>query len=745
MNHSGDLGGEVDKIHGLQEALRASELRFHKIIQNSADGVLVVDWHGTIRFANPAAEKILARPAAQIVGQPFGVPLTIGQITDIDVPRGDGRPVLAEMRVTQTTWEGGPAYLATLRDVTEQRRARESLQFLATGGGQLAKSLDYPTTIRTVLRLALSHLGHWCLLDVFEGPQVVRWASAVPEPVQRQQAICQLRGPFRLEGGVAPGLQQMARSPHAVLLPQLPEQWLMSLAADGNQEKHFRAAGSEACISVPLAAHGEVLGVLTLVTCDRGRLYDQTDLELAEGFAHRAALALDNARLYDRTRDDVRRRDEFLAMLAHELRNPLGAILTGAELVEVHARRPLAELGTEDLGEITRAAELVEGQTQHLVKLLEGLLDVSRVTRGKIKLELQRLELGDVVTGVVAMIHPELSVRKQSLSVVLPPGGCPIDADPTRLGQVLSNLLINACKYTPHGGQITLAVTSSADWWEIAVQDNGQGIPPKDICRIFEPFVQVGATLDRSRGGLGIGLTLVRNLVELHGGSVTASSPGPGQGSRFVVRLRRPSDSQRPTIISAASRPQPLPAAHPAIARPSQVEMSQVEMSQASAMSSPWPSRASGSNDLGERCCWQASAAGGKISLEGCDQKEVARRIVLVEDQPANREMLCQLLELCGHTVRTASDGHVGFELICDQLPDLAIIDIGLPGVDGYEVARRVRHHPQGRRVRLVAVSGYGQARDRRQAQQAGFDEFLTKPVRLEDIQALLQEQSEPL
>jgi CheY-like chemotaxis protein/nitrogen-specific signal transduction histidine kinase len=351
----------------------------------------------------------------------------------------------------------------------------------------------------------------------------------------------------------------------------------------------------------------------------------------------------------------VRQRDEFLAMLGHELRNPLGAILIAVELMD--------RTGGRD----PRHRTVVRHQASHLSRLVDDLLDVSRVTSGKIVLQRSRVDLAELVARCIQSM--DAAIKSQGLTVAFSRNGqLPIEGDQVRLEQVMVNLLHNAIKYTPSGGLIDVCAGAVGEQVVVRVQDSGVGIAPEVIDNVFDLFTQAPGTLDRAKGGMGIGLTLVRNLVELHGGTVTAESPGLGQGSAFTVRLPRGSG-----LPVAASRP---------VA----------------------PANTSG------------------------------RDVLIVEDNADSRDMLRALLECHGHRVDAVGDGVTAVNRAREHHFEILVVDIGLPGLDGYEVAQQVRQ-ALGPKVYLVALTGYGQPEDQRRAREAGFDVHFTKPV---DIDALI-------
>jgi signal transduction histidine kinase len=362
-----------------------------------------------------------------------------------------------------------------------------------------------------------------------------------------------------------------------------------------------------------------------------------------------------------------RNKDEFLAMLAHELRNPLAPILNALQLMRMQPSAPQSHW----------AQEVIQRQLSYLTRLVDDLLDVSRITRGKITLTREPLEVSSLIMRAVETIQPLLQERDHQLTLQIPPESLRVDADPTRLTQALGNVLGNAAKYTDRGGCIDLICSRRGAQVEIRVRDNGVGIPAELLPRIFDLFTQLDRRSDSSASGLGIGLALVRRLVEMHGGTVTAHSEGAGAGSEFLIRL--------PLLAEAAQRL----AAHPVLA-------------------------------------------------DSRYESAVSRRILLADDNADALESLAAVLRLRGHEVFSAPNGAVALETAVRHMPEVALLDIGMPLLDGYEVARRIRLQTWGKAVTLVALTGWGQEADRRRSQEAGFDTHLVKPLDLDKLSALL-------
>jgi PAS domain S-box-containing protein len=366
-------------------------------------------------------------------------------------------------------------------------------------------------------------------------------------------------------------------------------------------------------------------------------------------------------------RDADRRKDEFLALLAHELRNPLAPIRYALAANKKTGRTP---------DQLKRSEEIMERQVTHMSRLLDDLLDVARITRSALELKKTPTELTFVVGSAIDTARPILEAKQHTLSLELPQHAVRLEADPVRLAQVFSNLLINAAKYTDPGGQIQLRAAREGSGIVVAIRDNGIGISADMMPRLFTMFAQAQGATGRAEGGLGIGLSLVQGLVTLHGGSVEARSDGPGTGSEFIVRL--------PIGTSLAETP----------------------------------------------------------DIEAAEQSFVdgaGLKILVVDDNRDAAESCATLLELSGHHVQTAYTGRHALELAKTFRPHVLLLDIGLPDLDGYQLARAIRAAPWGRGIVLIAVTGWGQEEDRRRAFEAGCDHHLTKPIAAETVESLLQ------
>jgi signal transduction histidine kinase len=426
-----------------------------------------------------------------------------------------------------------------------------------------------------------------------------------------------------------------------------------------------------AVVCVPILKLGRFVAAMA-VHMQAPRTWTAAEVELVQRVASRCWESIERSRV-ERQREALleqadsanRVKDEFLAMLGHELRNPLAPILTALELMRLQAN-----------DSFVRERTVIERQVKHLTRLVDDLLDVSRIARAKVVLELERLELQDVVKRALEVASPLLEERKHRLLLEVPPAGLAIEGDAARLTQVVTNLLTNAGKYTPPGGCIRLRGSLDGNDVVLSVQDDGTGIAPDVLPRVFDLFVQGRQTLERAHGGLGLGLTIVRNLVERHGGSVTAHSAGPGRGSEFIVRLPR-ADGAAQAAAPAAKQ------------------------------------------DLGP-------------------QARAGIRVLVVDDNEDAAEMLAAALASRGAIVQVAHDAPAALQLAATERFDAALLDIGLPVIDGHELAQRLRALASMRDARLIAVTGYGQESDRRRALAAGFDHHVVKPVDLLALEQLL-------
>jgi len=583
------------------------------ILDTITDGVLVVDSQGVVLYANQAAETLLAR--SPIAGQSLAIPVNPDKNSyqDINLIRPNGI-AWAEMRSAPLEWAGQPGYVIALRDITERKHMELERQKFVS--------------------LADNSLEFISMCDMNFIPFYINEAG------------------MRLVG--LDNLEQCIRTPvQEFFFPEdqryILDEFLPRVVREGHADveirfRHFKSGAAIWMIYNVFFikdSTGEPVGIATVSR-------DISARKEAKKALHEAA----------------QRKDIFLAMLAHELRNPLTPISNAAHILDM--------LKLED-PRLSWAKEIIKRQVTHLTHLVDDLLDVSRIARGKITLKKERLDLVEVIKSVLETARDLILAKQQHLEVHLPEQPILLVADTVRLSQVLLNLLDNASKYSLEGGRIEVDVQPLGAEVEIQVRDNGTGIPAELLPSIFDLFQQGTRNLDRSQGGLGIGLTLVKQLVEMHGGRVTASSPGAGQGSTFSIRL--------PTIADAATFP---------------------------ASEAPAPS------------------------------PNAALRVLVVDDDSDVRESTAILLELNGYEVRMADSGEHVITLIEAFHPDVVLLDIGMPGENGYQVAQRIRQLRNGDDLLLIALSGYGGAGELARSQEAGFDHHLVKPLNFATLCDLL-------
>jgi signal transduction histidine kinase len=574
-----------------------------------------------------------------------------------EVLRAKVRVFVELFRMTEQIKRQGEERLAFDHERMRRAAAEEAnsrLRFLARVTEVVGRSLDYNTTARDLVRLTVPTLG--------EHAVVARWDEAAGGAWQVVQAVSTIESVSVMELASLDTLPaDLAAAIKQSQATQLPA--LSSPAPPASSDPGTRL------ILLPLAGQKSTLAVMGIKRSSATRPFSSEDLTLAEALASRAAMALENANLYKDLERADRQKNEFLSMLAHELRNPLAPIRTAVDVLRLKA---------DGQPEIEWAREIINRQTKHLVRLVDDLLDVSRITGGKIRLDLEVLNAASVVAAAVETSRPLIEESGHQMTVALPNEPVWVRCDRVRLAQVLSNLLNNAAKYTQNGGLIGLSVERVGEEVLFRVCDNGIGISAEMLPKVFELFTQVERSLDRSQGGLGVGLTVVKRLVEMHGGRVEAVSSGAGCGSEFTVRL-------------------------PSIEAPTETEV--------------------------------AAETAAESRTPGAPQ-----RILVVDDNADAADSLAFLLKHGDHEVRTAHDGRQAVDVALQFRPQAVVLDLGLPELDGYEVARHLRQSEATRGALLVALSGYGQQEHRRRSSEAGFDYHLVKPVDFGALQRILFE-----
>lgn len=535
------------ELHRARSELRESEIRFRDVIEANADAIVVVDGEGIVRFANGAATKLFARDVGQLIGAPFGFPVVADETTEIDVVTPSGSRT-AEMRIVTSHWEGRPAHIASLRDITERKVAEQNarrlireqearsaaeehvrrLRFLLDSTTKLASSLDFDATLDVLAKLCVAELADWALV------------YCVGHDGRPRRLVVRHRDESKasLAGEVRDVLGGERKRPHPVLerftgrrsrlIERVGDEILQSIARDAGELRLAHALGIESLLLVPMIARERLLGTVVLISSTRDHGFNDADLALAEDIAARAALAIDNARLYGEEQRATKTKIDLLAVVSHDLRTPLTAIIGYADLMAMGIPDKLPDGSQQHLDRIRTSA-------RHLLYLMNELLAFARLDAGHEELHLENVDVRDVVSEVATLMEPLADERRLGFSVESPSSPLRIRTDPDKLRQVLLNVVGNAVKYTPKG-EVRVRLTGAPSRAIVRVSDTGIGIQHEHIQRIFDPFWQADPTQRSRNGGTGLGLSIVRRLIDLLGGQARVESD-VGRGTTFIVSL----------------------------------------------------------------------------------------------------------------------------------------------------------------------------------------------------------------
>jgi PAS domain S-box-containing protein len=641
-----ELEHEVAHRKRVEQALREAEEYLRLMVESVKDfAIFTVDPQGLVVTWNPGAERLFGYPEKEILGQQLATLFT-PEDRAAGVPEQEIATAAAKGRSSDERWH----------------QCKDGGRFFASG--VLAPIFDEENKLRGFTKIAR---------DITERKEA---EEAVREAAVRLKAIVEtaVDGIITIdERGLIESINPAAERIFDYTHDEVVGRNIAMLMSDPERGQHdhylhdYLRTGRQ-----------KIIGTIREV---RGLRKDKSvfPMELAVSETRLGTRRIftgivrditEYQRIVEALKDADQRKDQFLAMLAHELRNPLAPISNAVQIMQLEGPNgPSFQWSTE----------VIADQIKHMTRMVDDLLDVSRITRGKVDLQKETITLADVVDLAFEASRPTIDAYRHQLSVVLPDEPIVLEVDPPRLAQVLSNLLNNAAKYTDEGGQISLTAEKLDHEVVIRVRDSGIGIAPEILPKVFELFTQADQTLSRSRGGLGIGLTLVRSLVEMHNGRVTAHSAGLGQGSEFLVRLPLARHSNSGTAAVTDINPQ-------------------------------------------------------------MDEELPRRRILVVDDNRSNAQSLDLLLRALGQEVYLAFEGSEAILLAQKHRPEVILLDIGLPVMDGYEVARRCRENARFDGLTLVAMTGYGQESDRLRSQEAGFDAHLVKPVKLDQLRLLLKQ-----
>jgi PAS domain S-box-containing protein len=674
----------VSERRQAEEALRESRARLEGIVDSAMDAIITVDEEQRVVLFNAAAERMFRCAASAATGQPLDrfIPARLRAAHASHVRefgragvtsramagaravaglRSDGEEFPLEASISQVEAAGRKLYTVIMRDITERQRDEEGQKFLSDATTALASSLDYETTLDSVARLAVPALSDYCLVDLLEDDGRVRRLAAAHSDPAREAAWREMQRRFPVEPESDHTVVRVLRTGRPELFHEMGGETLARAIPQAAQREELARLGVVSAMTVPLAARGRIVGAFTFVSAESGRRFGARELRLAEELARRAALAVDNARLYRRAQEANRAKDEFLATLSHELRTPLTPIIGWTHLMRG------GQLTPDDLA---HGLGVIDKNSAALSRLINDLLDMSAILNGKMRIDRAPVALAAVLEQAAETVRAQAEQRGVRVELSASCGGARrVGGDRTRLAQVFWNLLSNAVKFSHEGGRVRVAC--GWDEWgaRVEVEDEGVGIAPEFLPRVFDRFQQADMSTTKAYGGLGIGLALVRSFVEAHGGTVAAESAGAGRGSRFVVRL-------------------------PAWREPA-----------------------------------AASSAAGASRARGEAGPGASRRVLLVEDAEDTLEVLRVFLEGEGFSVTACQTAERALDVATRGQFDIIVSDIGLPHIDGYELLRRLRRDaPHLRRVPALALTGYAARSDVESAREAGFDAHLAKP-----------------
>ena len=689
-----DSRGRVREWFGINRdisARKAAELATQRAVdlytttlQSIGDAVISTDSRGCVRFMNPVAERLTGwqsveaegrhlhdvfaifnettgAPAANPVEKVLADGVVVGLGSHTVLRRRDGSDIpiddsAAPIRDADGTIAG---VVLVFRDASEEKLEVMRGVFLARATDELVGAVDYRAALTRIAELAVPRLADWATVEIVEeGTSATKQLAVAHIDPAKVAFAHELGKRYPPDPDAVTGVPQVIRTGRSEFYPDLPPEMIDAAARDAEHRAILRELDLRSAIIVPLRGKTSVFGALTFVLTGSGRHYSARDLALAEELGSRAALIIERRRMEEDAAQANRMKDEFLATISHELRTPLQAIVGYASMLE----QGVAHDPAKALATILRNAT---AQT----RLVDDILDVSRITSGKLRLAISRVDVAQAIRAALESIRPAAVARKIQLVEAIPAALGIVNGDFDRLQQVVWNLVANAVKFTPVGGTIEIAGRALGSHVELRVNDTGKGIPREHLSAIFERFRQVDGAITRSQGGLGLGLAIVRYLVEAHGGSVRAASEGAGLGSTFTVTL--------PLAVDAIVKP----------------------------------------------------TGAGRPSHAARPLRDV--RILMVDDDDDARTLLGEVLEQAGAVVRSAGSAREAFELLTQEAPDVLVSDIGMPYEDGYSLVRRIRDLPpeQAGDVPAIALTAYARAEDIAAARAAGFQLHLVKPV----------------
>jgi PAS domain S-box-containing protein len=701
-----------------RERFRTLSSELDVILEGVADGITVQDRSGRLLFANSAAarqigvasrEELLGLPTADLVKNFEMLDERGNLVPSHSLP---GRRVLAgeqqatallqvrDKRTGRSWWslirangvktaDGSTDMAINIwHDVSAERRREEHDRYLADASTALSTSLDYQATLETVAELLVPGLCDCCVIHVLEGDTLRNVALAHADPRKRKQAEA-YQAHYPPNPREAHGVWQVIRGGEPILHREVPDEALRQNAVSAEHYELLKAVGMRSLILAPIKVREHVLGTLSLIAAESGREYDEQDLKLVAELGRRVGAFIENARLYERAQVAAanaevaaweaesagRLKDEFLATVSHELRTPLNAIMGWASLLK----------NRNDTVSIEKGIDVIFRNAKAQSKIIEDILDVSRIITGKLRIEPAPVNLLSIVADAIEVVRPSAEAQGITIELRVPEEPLLLIGDAQRLQQVMWNLLSNAVKFNVAGGRVELSVEQLGSQVTITVSDNGKGIELDFLPYVFDRFKQADGSTTRRYGGLGLGLAIVRHIVELHGGSVAVASKGPGQGSTFTIAL----PVRATMVLSDAQSERPSRAPH------------------------------------------SGRAAHG-TNLQGV-------RVLVVDDERDARELLEVVLSQAGAQVSTANSANEAIEALASFHADIVVSDIGMPEQDGYAFMQRLRALPGAiSAIPAIALTAYTRSDDKLRALALGFTTHVAKPVNPDDLTAVV-------
>jgi PAS domain S-box-containing protein len=711
---------DVTERKAAEEAVRENERRLQVVTDSAPVFIAYCDAEARFIFVNqPYADRfhlgreaIIGKHISEVVGeeayrefkQYVDAALSGRRVEfEIEIPyRSLGRRFVHTIYAPRFG-DGGEVqgFVAVITDVTERRRDEESRKFLSDATTVLASSLDYAATLDAVAHMAAHYLTDYCLIDLIEDDGAIRRLVAAHRDPAREAAWREMQQRFPVAPGSPHTVVKVLETGEPDLLTDMTDEVLARAIPDAEHIEQLKRLGVRSAMTVPLTARGRIVGAISLISAESARRYTADDLRLAEELAHRAALAVDNARLYQRAQEANRAKDEFLATLSHELRTPLTPIIGWVHLLGGGQVAP---------PDLTHGLEVIDKNSQALSRLINDLLDMSAILNGKMRIDRAPVRAESVLREAVETVRAQADrrgVRIEMTGCEDDEDGATVSGDRTRLAQVFWNLLTNAVKFSADGGRIRVSCERDAKVLRVHVEDEGVGIQPEFLPYVFERFRQADMSTTKLYGGLGIGLALVRSFVEAHGGTVRAESAGAGRGSRFTVQLPlaelRIADCGLRIADETASVSESAPLSTPTSSAAQKLDASVPQ----SAIRNPQSA----------------------IESSAIRNPQSSPRVLVIEDAPDTLEMLRLFFAARGFAPTACASSEEALDVAAREHFDIIVSDIGLPHIDGYELLRRLRRDaPHLASSPALALTGYAAETDVATARAAGFEAHLAKP-----------------